>query len=354
MSNYQSLIERKLICTGRSGDNFIYACPRCENKDTGHHLYVNYKKNVFHCFHCNYGGRRISSLVHDLGFVTSFDYESLTTDLDMELNTLLEESNCKTPQIREVDYSKDLEVITQYFLYHVRPLSKEAHEYLINRGLTDTSISNLCLCEGLNRYGSTFTIKGKEYKGRDYSGRILIPSLIGDGTISFYVARDYIGGRNPKYLNPNQELAYSSEDVWNLNMVKSNSVIICEGVMTAISANQHLGKDIAVATYGKSISERSNSDNALLRVSSQGEKLLKRRFDCYYVCYDADATTSALNTCTWLSDRGASVKYVYIDPKVYGEKADINDLTRDQFLDILSRAEDYDPLIPIRRLTQSD
>ena len=354
MSSYQTLIERKLICTGRSGDNFIYACPKCENKDTGHHLYVNYKKNVFHCFHCNYAGRSIANLVYDLGFVTGFDYESLTTDLDTELNTLIEESSRKAPVIREVDYSKDLGVLTQYFLHHVRPLSPQAYDYLISRGLTDSSINNMCLCEGLNMYGSTFTIKGKEYKGRDYSGRILIPSLIGDGTISFYVARDYIGGRNPKYLNPNQDLAYSSEDVWNLNMVKSNSVIICEGVMTAISANQHLGKEIAVATYGKSISERSNSDNPLLRVSSQGEKLLKRGFDCYYVCYDADATTSALNTCTWLYDRGAKVKYVYIDPRVYGEKADVNDLTRDQFLKLLAEAEDYDTLTQMRRLTLHD
>ena len=133
----------------------------------------------------------------------------------------------------------------------------------------------------------------------------MVPSLRRDGRISFYVGRDYIGDKPAKYMNPPKELGAASEDVWNLDMIESDSVIICEGVFTAIAASPF--KLNAVATYGKSISKVSSNDSGTI-VTSQGEKLLNKKFKNYYIAYDADAHKEAIQSCDYLYD--TRIEYV--------------------------------------------
>jgi hypothetical protein len=156
--------------------------------------------------------------------------------------------------------------------------------------------------------------------------------------IPFFVARDYTGLQDPKYLNPPKEIAFASEDVYNLDMVDSRIVIITEGVFTAITAGGP--KMNSVATYGKSIAEVSNNDK--VRVKSQGEKLLERNFDVYYMSYDADAKEESLSNAQYLYDRGAKVKIIYIDPEKYGAHADANAIGYDEYLKCLADAQDFD------------
>lgn len=334
MADYQGLVESKLEPVGMSGQDIVYRCPSCD--DHSGHLYVNYNKGYWHCFRCDAGGKRIESLLKLLNIDVNFDYDRLYTEHHSALEEIL-----SSPKIREEDvlhdYSTDLEVLTAYYQGHIAPLSPRAYQYLLDRGMTPELIQKSCMAEGISRYGEVFKFKGKEYLGRDYSGRIMIPSLRRDGRISFYVARDYIGDKKSKYLNPPKELAVASEDVWNLDVVDSDSVIICEGVMTAIAASPI--KMNAVATYGKSISQRSS--NSEVRVSSQGEKLLSRKFKNYYVCYDADAYTSSLQACEYLYDRGANVYIVKIDPLIYGPKADVADIGYEEFKKLMASAVRY-------------
>lgn len=338
--DYRSLIERKLEPVGKMNNEVVYRCPNCEGVEGSGHLYVNYQKGYFNCFKCNTGGKRLEGLLKILNIDLGYDYDKLYTEHDKSLDNIINsKKDKKSASKRLVDYSTDLEILTLYYLEHTAPLSERAYNYLLDRGLTPYMIEKLGIQEGVNRYGEHFTIKGKEVDGRDYSGRIMVPSLRKDGLISFYVGRDYIGDKKSKYLNPPKELAAASEDVWNLDMVTSDSVIICEGVFTAIAASPM--KLNAVATYGKSIAMNSSSDDTHLRVTSQGEKLLDKKFKNYYVAYDADARTEAINSCRYLYDRGANVYVISIDPKKYGPKADVADIGYAEFVKLMQEAVPY-------------
>lgn len=342
-NSFKSLVERVLHPVGKSGKDIIYVCPKCG--DTSGHLYINYEKNKFHCFRCDWGGKSIVSLLTELGINIRFDYDSIETSYDEALSDIISMSD-KQKDKMVVDYSRNLKILTEYYNAHTCPLTPAAREYLHSRNISDTVIEKLKICEGVNRYGDVLEIKGKKYIGRDYSGRVMVPSLRKkDDLISFYVGRDYTGTRYNKYVNPNQELAYSSEDVWNLQNVTSEHIIICEGVFSAISCG---GEKMNVcATYGKSIAARSNSDNPNLIVTSQGEKLLDRKFKTYYIVYDADAYESSLKTAKYLYERGANVKIVRIDPLIYGAKADINDIGYPTFLKLLAEAKTYNNFLEI-------
>lgn len=340
MTDYRSLIERKLEPISNSGKEIIYLCPDCNDKSG--HLYVNYDKNVFHCVRCGYAGRSLSKLARKIGLDVSYDYGRLYSEHEKELDEIL--SSPKRVEATEVlDYSTDLSSLTEYYNLHCKMLSFEAYSYLLNRGISPESILKYGLCEGVNRYGEIFTLNGKEYMGRDYSGRILVPSLRRDGRVSYFVARDYIGGKSAKYLNPPKELGASSEDVYNLDIIETKSVIICEGTFTALAINQALGKCSAVATYGKSIANRSS--DLSVRVTSQGEKLIYRNLDNYIMFYDKDALSEAYTNASYLHTRGACVKVVHVDPEgKYSDKADAADMTPDEIISHIKEAVEFDVL----------
>ena len=333
--DFQSLVETKLDPIGASSNDIIYRCPLCD--DSSGHLYVDYDKEYWHCFKCDAGGK-IASLLRILQIDIKYDYSKLYSEVSKELDEIIDNKKSRI-QTSIKDYSTDLTVLTEYYNQHTKPLTLTAYDYLINRGLTPSLISRYQMREGVDRYNHSIRIKDKEYAGRDYSGRIMIPSLRRDRLISFYVGRDYIGDKAAKYLNPPNSLGVASEDVWNLDIVNSDSVIICEGVMTAIAASPI--KMNAVATYGKSIAHKSSSAPD---VTSQGEKLLARKFKNYYVAYDADAHKESVDTCQYLYDRGANVYLVSIDPKKYGPKADVADIGYDEFLKLLSQSQKFDRL----------
>lgn len=332
------MIETKLDPVGRSNEDIIYVCPQCDDKSG--HLYVNYNKEKWHCFKCNAGGKRLESLLRMLHIEIGYDYTKLYNEQGVELDKIINIRDDKKIIKSAIDYSNDLQTLTEYYLLHTKELSSEAYSYLRNRRkLTDECILSLCIREGINRYGETFNIRGKDYQGRDYSGRIMVPSLRRDGTISFYVGRDYIGDKPAKYLNAPKELGSASEDIWNLDMVDSDSIIICEGVFTAIASSPI--KLNCVATYGKSIAQRANTESGVI-VTSQGEKLLNKKFKNYYIAYDADAHEEAIKSCKYLYDRGANVYLVLIDPKKYGAKADVDDIGFEEFLKLMKNAIHYE------------
>jgi len=339
MYDYQSLVERKLAPKGVSGKDSIYACPLCESEDTGHHLYVDYSKGYWHCFHCDAGGKRIESLLKLLNISVDYDYEILYNEQDERLEDIFSLKSTKK-SLDLVDYSTDLEILTEYFRLHTSSLSESAYLYLKSRGLDDSIIYSLGIKEGRSRYGEDIVIKNKSYIGRDYSGRIMIPSLRKDGLISFYVGRDYIGDKSPKYLNPPKELVASSEDVWSLDIIDTSTVIICEGVFTSIAVNQALGKLISCATYGKSIAQHSSNSDVL--VTSQGEKLLNKKFSQYIIFYDKDAKSSAIASAKYLYERGATVRVVTIPEYMYGPKADAADMKREEVIQCIQNSIVYD------------
>lgn len=344
MNSYQSLVERVLVPVGRSGKDVIYVCPHCDDKSG--HLYIDYDRGYYNCFKCGeFKGRSLYTLLQYLGVDAGYDYESLDRETSKELDAILELKKSRK-SVGIVDYSKDLLNVTRFYSQHTVPLSPQARDYLIRRGITDRMIFTLGIQEGISLYPNKWTVNGIEYQGRDYSGRIMIPSKLKDGRVAFYVARDYTGSKPNKYLNPPQDLCYASEDVWGLDLIESDHVVICEGVFTALAVDTACGKHVAVATYGKSISQRSNTSGDVI-VTSQGEKLLNRKFKTYIVFYDKDAREETIKTAKYLYDRGANVRVVQILTDAYGPKADAADMTPTEVIKCISQSVPYDPLSEI-------
>jgi len=339
--DFQSLVERKLEPVGKSNNDVIYRCPYCEGDTGSGHMYVNYDKGYWHCFKCSMGGKRMESLLRALHIDISYDYGRLYSDKDKELDMIIDRKKSKKSE-QILEYSTSLEALTEYYTLHTKELSIQAYQYLLNRGVSHGFIHALGMREGINRYGEKFNIGNVEYIGRDYSGRILVPSLRKDGLISFYVARDYIGDKAAKYLNPPKELSVASEDVWSLDIIDTPYVVICEGVFTSIAVNAALGKIAACATYGKSVAKNSSSE---VRVTSQGEKLLSKKFQQYIIFYDKDASLEARETAQYLHDRGAKVRVVQITTDRYGPKADAADMSRAEVLQHIRDSVEYDEFI---------
>lgn len=341
---YQSLVESFIEPVSETRKDIIYRCPFCEGATGSGHLYINYDKNVYHCYKCDIGGRDIKTLLTRMGYsfsenipnsILSRQRDNTTSKLMSVIGDL---KKSKEPEEKK-DFSQDLSICTEYFLLHTQPLSPRSLQYLYERGVTQEEIDVYGLREGINRRGQELTIRGKVFSGNDYSDRVLVPSLIRGDTlqVSYFVGRDITGTKAQKYLNPPSEIAYSSEDIWNLDLARkvSNTVIICEGVFTAIAAGR--GKYNAVATYGKSLSEISNSMGA---VKSQADKLIEAGFKTYIVAYDADAQAKIDDTCAYLSMRGVHVRFLVVPP-VHGPHTDISDLTTDEYHRLLSESCEY-------------
>lgn len=331
MKYYEGLVDSVLDPVGESGGgkDIIYRCPFCEGIKGSGHLYINYDKNLYHCYKCGVGGRDIRSLLRLMGIsleeevpVSLLQRNSKSMELDKLLN----------PTEKKIE-GRNVDKTTKFFMEHTKDLSPVSRQYLYNRGISDEEILMYHMREGIDRRGSY--VEG--LRGQNYAGRILVPSLVENNKVSYFVARDYMNSSTRKYLNPPADLAYSSEDVWNLTLARkvSSTVIICEGVFTAIAAGR--GKYNAVATYGKSIAEVSNRDQGKM---SQGVQLLEAGFDKYIVAYDADATKELLSTCEYLSSRGADTYFIKVPPK-YGPHSDISDFTRAEYLELLSNMKKY-------------
>lgn len=350
---YQSLVESFIEPVSETKKDIIYRCPFCEGATGSGHLYINYDKNVYHCYKCDIGGRDIKTLLTRMGYsfsenipnsILSRQRDNTTSKLMSVIGDL---KKSREPEEKK-DFSQDLSICTEYFLLHTQPLSPRAIQYLHDRGVTSEEIEVYGIREGINRRGQNLQIQGRVFRGNDYSERVLVPSLIRRDTIqvSYFVARDITGTKAQKYLNPPTEIAYSSEDIWNLDLARkvSNTVIICEGVFTAIAAGR--GKYNAVATYGKSLSEISNSMGA---VKSQADKLIGADFKNYIVAYDADALSKIDDTCAYLSMRGIPVRFLIVPP-VKGPHTDISDLTLEEYHKLLADSHEYNSTSRLRLL----
>lgn len=336
MNSYRSLIESVLDPVGVSGRDTIYICPKCDDKSG--HLYVDYDHNMFHCFKCNYKGRSLSKLVKELGLDISFDYE----DIDQpNRNIMLDEViNPKSKETTVLDYSINLKDLTEFYYNNSTVLSSVGRAYLNNRGVTDSMIDFYHIREGIDKSGVKFNINGKVYNGINYKNRVMIPSINKEGLISYFVARDYIGLSKQKYMNPPKELSYASEDVWCLDLVVSDNVIICEGVFTALSINSRLGKHIAVSTYGKDIAMKSSNLSNIIG-TSQFDKLLNRDFVTYYMFYDKDAVEEMYNCAERLYNNKKEVKCILIPYDNYGKHADAADLSDNELLECILNAKEF-------------
>jgi len=248
----------------KSKDEFLFHCPKCN-----HHrkkLSLNFDKNVFKCWVCDYVGKDIGRLVYSYGkpenksewktIAGVVDFSEINKEKEKIYVTLPEEFITLTGKI-------------------INPLSIPARQYLKERGITNDDIM---------WWKMGYCPDGK------YKERIIIPSFDLNGNINYFIARSYTPGGWQKYCNPPSEKDFIFNDLY---LDWDKDITIVEGVFDAIVARN------AIPLLGSTLRENSYifqkivdkcgkiyialDSDAKAKEDKIGKLLLSYGVDCYRV-----------------------------------------------------------------------
>jgi len=226
----------------KSSEEYLYKCPKCN-----HHkrkLSVNFDKNVFKCWICDYSGKNIFYLVRSHGsHLDKQDWKKVANIIDFSEQE-------KEIQKIEVELPKEFITLTGK---HVSPLSIPARKYLINRGITE---------EQIIWWKMGYCPDGK------YANRVVVPSFDMDGELTYFISRSY-DNNWIKYLNPPAEKDFIFNELyldWN------KDITIVEGVFDAVAVGN------AIPLLGSTIKEDSYVFQTIVE-----------KCDTLYFALDADA-----------------------------------------------------------------
>ena len=215
------IIEDFLGGFQRSKNEYLFFCPKCK-----HHkpkLSVNFDKNVFKCWVCDYNGRSITNLVF---FYGKPEHRSQWKKV------------CGIVDMSEIGDEKKQETIVKLpeefvsLTKKMTPLSLEARTYLKSRGITQDDIL---------WWKIGFCPDG------EFKNRIIVPSFDLKGNVNFFIARNYSGDWH-KYYNPPVEKDFIFNELyidWN------QDITIVEGVFDAIVVRN------AIPILGSTLRENS-------------------------------------------------------------------------------------------------
>ena len=272
-NDYKISNDTELVC----------ACPQCKKEE---HFYVNIKSKKYHCFKCGYSGG------------INLDAPEYVVDVETKLKEMI---NFVSGVFKDRT-NEDQKWFDLWDTIDARydPLCAK---YLNDRGISDDLIEY---------YNIRYSPKWK---------RAVVPNKLNDKfRTDMYVARDITGSSKLKYLNPAGSASKTS--IFNLHRVlgKFDSVIISEGVFSAISSGLN-----GIATYGKSVSK------------SQIEILCRCNFDRYYISAEADAIDTAVRLADILKREGKNVYLIELP-----EGKDANDLEQEEFLALVGKTRKYE------------
>ena len=226
----------------KSNEEYLYKCPKC-----GHHkrkLSVNFDKNVFKCWICDYSGKNIFYLVRSHGsHADKQDWKKVANIIDFSEQE-------KEIQKIEVELPKEFITLTGK---HISPLSIPARKYLADRGITE---------EQIIWWKMGYCPDGK------YANRIVVPSFDMDGELTYFISRSY-DNNWIKYLNPPAEKDFIFNELyldWN------KDITIVEGVFDAVAVGN------AIPLLGSTIKEDSYIFQTIVE-----------KCDTLYFALDADA-----------------------------------------------------------------
>ncbi len=277
--NIKEIIEREGIVLNRDGRYLTGQSPFSDSNLPL--LVVDDQANTFVCLSTGLNGDAVS-FIQNLKGVSKETAERLIVDEEKP---------------GESDEEKILKSIcrdaNEYFKECIKS-SKEAKEYLKERGFTDEDIETFefgyapgygnSLYQHLRRtYDKEMLLKSgvckvdKQNKPVDlFWKRVIIPIRNNDGDIVAFGGR-VIGDGTPKYINsPESPIFHKREMLYGYSVaknIKCNAYIICEGYMDCISLHK-AGLKNAVASLGTALSK------------TQCELLKNKKR--VYVLYDTD------------------------------------------------------------------
>jgi len=264
----------------KSKDEYLFYCPKCK-----HHkrkLSLNFDKNVFKCWICDYIGKDIGRLVYSYGTPENKrQWKVIAGVVDFsELDEKEEKLTVKLPE----------EFITLTGK-NVKPLSIPARKYLKERNLTRNDLVwwKIGYCPD-----------------GEFKKRIIIPSFDLSGSVDYFIARSYTSGSWQKYKNPPSEKDFIFNELyldWN------SDVTIVEGVFDAMVAGN------AIPLLGSTLRENSYVFQKILDNCQE-----------IYIALDADATEKELKIGKLFMSYGVDV--YRIDTSGFG---DIGEMDKETF-----------------------
>ena len=275
------------------GNELAFYCPFCN-----HHkqkLQVNTETQKWHCWTCNSGGKKLTSLLKKL------DVDRKTISIIREIYG---DSNYN-PQLEDADTKVFISLPKEFISLSETPKGfnpeyKHAMYYLTQRGITEKDIIkyNIGYCkEGL------------------YSRRVIIPSYNSDGSLNYFVSRSYYPEEKMKYKNPpisKNVIAFESQVNWN------EPIILCEGVFDAITIRRN-----AIPLLGKFPSKELVQKIFLSGVSD------------IVISLDNDAINEALKAAEYFRKNGIHVKMMYLKDK------DASEMGYEKFYEELNKAKEF-------------
>jgi DNA primase len=275
------------------GNELAFYCPFCN-----HHkpkLQVNTETQKWHCWTCNSGGKKLTSLLKRL-------------DVDRKTISIIREiygDSQYNPQLEDVDTKVFISLPKEFIsLSEVpkgfNPEYKHAINYLTQRGITEKDIVkyNIGYCkEGL------------------YARRVIVPSYNSDGSLNYFVSRSYYPEEKMKYKNPpisKNVICLDSQVNWK------EPIILCEGVFDAITIKRN-----AIPLLGKFPSKELVQKIFLSGVSD------------IIISLDNDAINEALKAAEYFRKNGIHVKMMYLKDK------DAADMGYEKFYEELKKTKEF-------------
>ncbi len=275
------------------GNELAFYCPFCN-----HHkqkLQVNTETQKWHCWTCNSGGKKLTSLLKKL------DVDRKTISIireiygDSNYNPQLEDADTKVFISLPKEF-KSLNEVPNGF----NPEYKHAIHYLNERGITEKDII---------KYNIGYCTEGL------YARRVIIPSYDMNGQLNYFVSRSYYADEKMKYKNPpisKNVICLESQINWN------EPIILCEGVFDAITIKRN-----AVPLLGKFPSR--------LLV----EKIFMSGVTDIIISLDNDAINEALKAAEYFRKQGIHVKMMYLKDK------DAADMGYEKFYEELKKTKEF-------------
>jgi len=275
------------------GNELAFYCPFCN-----HHkqkLQVNTETQKWHCWTCNSGGKKLTSLLKRL------DVDRKTISIIREIYG---DSNYN-PQNEDEGTKVYIQLPKEFISLNEEPKGfnpeyKHAIHYLNERGITQKEIIkyNIGYCkDGL------------------YSRRVIVPSYNCDGQLNYFVSRSYYPEEKMKYKNPpisKNVICLESQVNWN------EPIILCEGVFDAITIKRN-----AIPLLGKFPSK--------LLV----EKIFMSGVSDIIISLDNDAINEALKAAEYFRKQGINIKMMYLKDK------DAAEIGYDKFYEELKKTKEF-------------
>ena len=264
-------------------------CPFCLS-DHGYHLGIS-DKGFATCFKC--GWHSIESTLHallDCGYQTAKHFaKTVCKGKAFELDD---------PKTAKFELPSDGELTG---LKYTR-----AWDYMAQRFMHLTTDKFLRLMRDYDIRYTKF-----EYKDVMLAGRIVFPNYYHGKAVSWQ-ARDYLNIHKAKYITAPKagELLFHKNFLWGIDKVPYDKVIVCEGVMDALTIGYG-----AVHTHGVKFSKAQVDELASFRE--------------VYVCYDSDEAghDGAKRLASQLSHK-TKVKIVKVSEK------DLNSCSKQEIEDV--------------------